>query len=333
MTVAVAVVGTGAAGRRHLANLLRLGEDVIGVSEHAARTSVQTDGGTVECVHTVREALDRGVHAAVIANPTSMHVATADEFVDAGVHLYIEKPVAVTAPECAALAKRAAEAGVVVAVGHHLRFHPLVETFGTWLTEGRCGRVLAVDANWGEHLADYHPDEDYRHSYAARRELGGGVLLTQIHLPDLLNAWFGPFTNVFAVGGHRSDLELDVEDCVSFLATTTDGAPVYGHLDYLQRPKRSTISVTGTAAQVRLDLNENLLVLEPSSATDESIRVQRPVVRNDLFLAAMEDFLDACDRDSSPRCSLPQAADVLALVDAIRDSMTTGVTNKPSLRA
>ena len=76
---------------------------------------------------------------------------------------------------------------------------------------GTLTRARRID--YAEYLPDWHPYEDYRTSYAARAELGGGVVLTQIHDYDLAWWLFGP------CHGRRnrralSDLEIDVEDTV-----------------------------------------------------------------------------------------------------------------------
>lgn len=325
---AVAVVGTGSIGRRHLANFRELGCRVIGVSEHRRTTSIDLDGGPIPCMPSLAHALAQGVDAVVVANPTSMHRATASEAIAAGASVYLEKPAATSGTECAELAAEARRAGVVVAVGHQLRFHPLVAGIAELLGSGVLGRILAVEANWGEHLADYHPEEDYRTSYAARRELGGGVLLTQIHLPDLLTVLFGPFRSVLAHGGHRSDLEVDVEDAVSFLARAEDETPVYAHLDYCQRPKRSFLGITGTLGRAEVDLQaQTLTFLSGTPGSTPSLQ-NLPVERNELFLATAADFLRSACTARPPRCDLVQATQVLDLVDSIRASMATGqVTN------
>lgn len=320
----IAVVGTGSIGRRHIRNLLDLGHDVLAVSEHRKAASLDVDGREVPCTPSLAAALDRSPAAVVVGNPTSLHLATASEAVAAGADVYLEKPAALTGDDAAELAQRAADAGVVVAVGQQLRFHPLIAEAHRIVRSGELGTILGVDANLGEHLADYHPDEDYRTSYAARSELGGGVLLTQIHQLDVLVWMFGPFRSVAALGGHRSDLEIDVEDSVSFLAAAADGTPVHGHLDYLQRPKRWTLDVTGTAGRLALDLHAGSLAV---TAPDGSVEVvDDGTERNALFVATMADFLAAAADRSAPRCTLHDATEALRLVDGIKASMGTGAT-------
>lgn len=320
----IAVVGTGSIGRRHLENLRTLGCDVLAVSEHRRVPSIDIGGRPVPCVASLEEALRSGPEAVVVGNPTSLHHQTTAAALDAGADVYLEKPSALCAADSADLEDRAAKAGATVAVGQQLRFHPLLERVHETVRSGRLGTILAVEANLGEHLADYHPDEDYRQGYAARRDLGGGVLLTQIHLIDILTWVLGPCTDVRALGGHRSDLEVDVEDSVSFLARTVGDVPVYGHLDYLQRPKRWTLAVTGTGGRIGVDLHAGT-VEEASSGTDGSREVV-VVDRNALFLAAMADFLEASRSGGPPRCTLADATRSLALVDAIKASMGSGAT-------
>ena len=76
------------------------------------------------------------------------------------------------------------------------------------------GTLTEAEFDYAEYLPDWHPYEDYRTSYAARADLGGGVVLTQIHDYDLACWLFGAPARVVASGGHLSALDIDVEDTV-----------------------------------------------------------------------------------------------------------------------
>ncbi len=96
------------------------------------------------------------------------------------------------------------------------------------------------------------PYEDYRTSYAARADLGGGVVLTQIHDYDLAWWLFGAPRTVTATGGHLSDLEIDVEDTVdararrgaTFRCTIRQSFAVASAAPHASRSSASTASVT-----------------------------------------------------------------------------------------
>ena len=101
------------------------------------------------------------------------------------------------------------------------------------------GNILSVQAEIGEYLPNWHRYEDYRQMYAAREDLGGGVILSQIHEMDLIYWFFGLPENDLLPGGKLSKLEIDVEDTASSLMQYEGSFgrfPITFHQDFLQRP-------------------------------------------------------------------------------------------------
>ena len=118
------------------------------------------------------------------------------------------------------------------------------------------GRIVAVRAEVGEYLPGWHPYEDYRQMYASRADLGGGVVLSQIHEIDYLYWLFGMPRRLMAMGGHLSSLEIDVEDTASILMEcVVDGRPIPVHLhqDYVQRPPSRTCQIIGDDGKILVD--------------------------------------------------------------------------------
>lgn len=125
--VRVGVVGVGHLGRHH-ARLLAgaSGARLVAVSdlsEERAQAAASTTGATV---FTDYRALIGQVDAVSIAVPTVDHVTVAREFLEAGVHVLVEKPMTTTLAEAEALIALAERAGRVLAVGHTERFNPAV---------------------------------------------------------------------------------------------------------------------------------------------------------------------------------------------------------------
>jgi len=221
------------------------------------------------------------------------------------------------------VADAAEDRGLVAAAAHQFRFEPGLVMLRDMLAAGALGTILAVEAHQGEHLADYHPDEDYRVGYAARRDLGGGVLRTQIHHVDVLDWVFGPFTRVFAAGGHRTDLEIDVEDTASYLFRSAEGTPVYGHLDYRQRPKRVSLAVVGSEGRADWDHYGGRLVHTPFAPGAEPVEHNWPYDRGAMFTAQWLDVLAAVRTGSAPRTPLRDGIRAVRLVEAVERSMAT----------
>ena len=109
-----------------------------------------------------------------------------------GRHLLIEKPVSHSLDGVDELARepwRARRSACLV--GFQFRFHPGLRQVRAWLAEGAIGPVVSAHLEWGEYLPDWHPGEDYRRGYSARRDLGGGVILTLCHPFDTLRWLLG----------------------------------------------------------------------------------------------------------------------------------------------
>jgi len=195
------------------------------------------------------------------------------------------------------------------------------------LREQLIGRTLAVRAQVGEYLPGWHKYEDYRQMYASRSDLGGGVILSQIHELDYLGWLFGMPSRVYTCGGHLSDLDLDVEDVASsVMQIERDGSvlPVHLHQDYVQRPPARGCEVVGTRGKVILNLVETKL--DRYDDQGELVEVFAPsnFQRNDLFLAQTSHMIRCVKGQESPRVSLRDGAQSLVLALASRESMRTG---------
>ena len=110
--------------------------------------------------------------------------------------MFVEKPLAHTTEGVAAL-DEADRRGRGRPVGYQLRFHPCLERAHDIVRDELLGRVVSVRAQVGEYLPGWHKYEDYRQCSVSRRELGGGVILSQIHEFDYLYWMFGLPTCLF----------------------------------------------------------------------------------------------------------------------------------------
>ena len=316
------VVGLGSAGTRHAENLLAAGlDEIVACSEWRKLQQVSVRDRKIEVLTDYSVALARRPDVVFIANPTSLHISYLEKAVVQGCHVYVEKPLAASSRGLANTWRVVTRSKAVVAVGNQLRFNECLERAKTALKENVVGKVLHVHVDMGEYLPAYHPNEDYRTGYAARSDLGGGVLSTQIHDINYLHWLFGPFQQVSAIGGKISELEIDVEDSVSFLAKTAAG-PITVHLDYLQRKPRRTMIVTGERGTLTWDYHLNTLTLSDAEGPRD-IGPGTPLVRNDMFTAAISDFLACIRTGAQPRTGFREGMMDVVIVDAVRSSFTS----------
>lgn len=316
------VVGLGSAGVRHLNNLCALG--VRHLSAYRVRNLPPP--AAVECPdlvvhHDLDVALAEKPDLVVVANPTALHLPVAQAAVEAGCHVFLEKPVAHRWEGCEALAAATAQNGSTVAVGCMLRFHPNLMAIREWLTAGRLGAVLSVQIDQGEYLPGWHPWEDYRESYAATRAGGGGVVLTMIHEIDYALWFFGMPRAVFAAGGQLTPLEVEVEDTA--LLTLAGEVPVQIRMDYWRRPGRRTMHVVGVEGEITWDYYAGRAQLHREGELLAESGVPEGWERNDMFRALLADLLDSIREGRSPRVDLQAGLDALRVALAAKTSMTS----------
>jgi len=333
-------VGLGGVGQRHLRNLRALrgnGVEVIAWRTRrlprALDTHLEVEPGLdverkydVRVHPTLEDALAARPEVAFICNPSSLHVPAALAAARAGCHLFLEKPVSDSLEGLEELRREVRERRLTTMVGYQLRFHPLLQRLHALVKGGAVGRVVAVRAEVGEYLPGWHPYEDYREMYAARRDLGGGVVLSQIHELDYLYWMFGLPRRVFAAGGHLSRLEIDVEDVASItleFAGPHGGFPAHVHEDYLQRPASRTCKVLGDAGKIEVDLRAlTLRAYDAEGRLSEDLAVP-DFDRNQMFLDEMSHFLAAVE-GAAPIVDLDDGVASLRMALAARRSLETG---------
>ncbi|HLO15035.1 MAG TPA: Gfo/Idh/MocA family oxidoreductase, partial [Anaerolineales bacterium] len=219
------IAGLGSIGRRHFRNLIALGEkDIVLLrTRKATLPDDELSGYPVET--DLGAALEKHrPEAVIVANPTAMHLDAAIPAAQAGCHILLEKPVSHSLDRLDVLQKTAAKSGSRILVGFQFRYHPTLNKARELIRSNALGKLLTVHAHWGEYLPQWHPWEDYRQSYAARPELGGGVIITLTHPLDYLRYLMGEVESLWSFNGHISPLEINVEDVAEIGLKFKDGA-------------------------------------------------------------------------------------------------------------
>src|SRR6185503_10124832 len=148
----------------------------------------------------------------------------------------IEKPLAVSLENIPQLLDQIRSRNVVSFVGYNLQFHAVIKTLRELLNGDRIGNPLLFQCQVGQWIEDWHPEEDYRTSYLARKDLGGGVSLSLIHEVHLATELLGPARGVYCLLASSDLLRLDVDTIADMMVEHAGGAISQIHLDLIQRP-------------------------------------------------------------------------------------------------
>jgi len=319
------IAGLGSIGRRHFRNLVQLGhKDITLLRSH--KSTLPDDelaGYPVEI--DLEKALAGRPDAVIISNPSSMHLPVALAAVNASCHIFLEKPVAHSHYGTQELLQAVELKKVIAAVGFQFRFHPGLQAIHDLIQQGRLGKIISATATWGEYLPGWHPWEDYRQSYAARQDLGGGVVQTLCHPLDYLVWLFGRVDMVKASVHATGILGIDVDDLAEIDLSFAAGTQAHVHLDYHRQPGKHTLSITGTGGTVEWDnatgITQYILAGENQW---HSILPPAGFERNTMFQNEMRNFIQAIEGSEWPVCSLEEGIYNLQVIDAVYRAGSSG---------
>jgi predicted dehydrogenase len=336
----ILMVGLGGIGQRHTRNLRTMLGDTAEIIAYRVRRQTHVVTPTMSADHSrsvedtysikpyssLREALAQKPDIAFICNPSNQHVPIALDCVRSGCDLFIEKPLSDSLDGTQELIDLAEARDRVVMVGYQLRFHPCLRKLMETVRSGTLGNLLAVRGTVGEYLPNWHPYEDYRQMYAARADLGGGVVLSQIHEFDYLYSMFGLPKVIYALGGKWSDLEIDVEDTASVLMECENNGrslPVHLHQDYLQSPPSRQCEVIGDRGRAVMDLHALNVTVYTRGQARPDVHSFSGFERNQLFLDQTQHFLDCVRTRSRPVVDLKEGLQSLRIALGVKRSLAT----------
>lgn|SRR3990167_2842161 len=296
----VVVIGYGSIGSRHAAVLSRYGCNVSVVTTQEIQHYLRYD--------VIEKALENNaVDAIIIANPTYLHYETLQKIAA----LNFKKTILIEKPLFSQVEKFENDDAKNIYVGYNLRFHELFQHVKNLL---RDDELVSFSAQVGSYLPNWRKNSDYRRSYSAKKEYGGGVLRDLSHELDYVVWLCGKCIELTAMGGHFSTLEIDSDDFYAISMRCENCQIVNIQLDYLNRmPSRKIIINTKKQHTIYLDLIEGRLIF------DGEIKFQVKDAMNKAFntqteLMIQKKFFNFCD--------YRQGLYIMDLIEAIEQSAT-----------
>ncbi len=319
----ILVLGGGSIGKRHIKNLLSVlgSPDSIFVVEpnEERRNEIVSLGVLANQVFPTREdALKANTYeGAIIATPTSLHYEDALSLIDHKLALMIEKPLGVDGQFAKQLEEKAKQNNKFVFTAYCFRFDPVANKFSELLKSGLIGKLLYARAEMSTYLPDWHPHEDYRTFYMAKKKLGGGTLLDQSHLYDMALWFFGDIESVFGITKKHSDLEIETDDFGEFIFTMKSNFNVSIHIDLFTRPWREFFQVSGTEGTLTWDIHTRKIIHETVDNKKEILIEGKDY--NQMYVNEVNYFIDQIKANGAQQG--PKFQDgkrVVEIIDAIR---------------
>jgi predicted dehydrogenase len=325
----VLICGLGSIGWRHLRHLRRLEVQRIDAWRTGRATLRNRDGlYPDEVFSSLDTALDERPQLVIVSNPTSLHLPTALQAVSAGCHVLIEKPISNSLDGIATLDAAAAAQGRKVAVGCNLRFHPLLADVAAKIGNGDFGAVHNAQMYFDANLPSWHPWEDYRNSYAARKCLGGGASLTHVHEIDIALWWFGDVSASTGMHGVAKPLGTDVDECAAFILQHRSGPLTSIALSLCaSAPRRGAVLQT-SAGVVHVDLLAGHWTLTSPTGTLIESNYYRNFNIDETYRMQLEHLARVLREEEDVKVGIRTAEQALRVALGVTSSCQTSLTSQ-----
>jgi len=317
-TLRVGLLGAGGIGARHARALAALSDRAELVAccgrdpDRTAAFAAQHNAAPYTSFARMRE--DAALDLLIVALPPYAHTGQVEAAAEAGIHVLVEKPIALDMERADSMVHVTQAAGIVAACGFMYRFGEAVTAWDA-MDKGRPGLFTGYF-----HCNDLHAP------WWRQRALSGGQTVEQlIHIVDLARHNFGMPRTVYARAAnlfHRNIEGYDSEDVAAMMlgydggqvaVLTATNAAIPGRWD-----KGWTI-VCESATGKFSDFNTGEIVRTRGDVQSTKIAGDR-----DVFVAQLENVLDAIEHRRAPKVPLSEGRDTLRIVLAVRQSSEEG---------
>lgn len=303
----ILIVGLGSIGQRHAACLQKAGEVEIAVLRTSKGTLKEKSGFTE--FYSLEDALAYKPDGVIIANPTSLHAQTALPFLQRGIKVLIEKPIAGSPGEAAALLPFKEN----LLVAYCVRFLPLVHVLKEICADEK---MYKLSFKRSYYLPKWHPYADYRTEYTAKKELGGGVIRTLSHEIDLMLHLFGEPVHTTGIVDKISSLEINTDDFAFFTCKMKDGARVNFELDFFSPKNVNQAEMFTGKGKYTWDMKEMLFTpyneMEPVRLYGQELfDIEK------MYNSQVSDFIGFIKGSASMNASYAEATQILDIIETV----------------
>jgi predicted dehydrogenase len=316
-------------GKRRIRNLqyLKAGE-IIGFDLREDRRKEAEEKYNVKTFGDLGEALSENPDAMVISTPPDLHVKYALIAAQRNMHFFTEASVVNDGMD--ELIRLIKDKTIVAAPSCTMRFHPAIRKIKELVDSGFIGKPLVFTYHSGQYLPDWHPWEDYRKFYVARRATGAAREILPFELVWL--TWvFGGVDTISCMKGKVSDLDVDIDDVYQVLLKFREG--ILGHLlvDVVARAPTRIFRLLGDRGTIEWDWTKKVVrVYDAEKKTwedcpvDEGIPEKGYIVGEEMYIEEMRAFLMAIKGEGKYPYTFEEDRKILHLLYTAEKSSDTG---------
>lgn len=309
----VCFVGLGSIAKRHINNLYDISRaENVTLNIDCFRSSKRELPADVKKLirnvyYSIKE-VPTGYDAVFITNPTNMHISAISDFYKKSRSFFIEKPLCERGQNVLKLNKLLEDSNKLFYVACPLRYTNVIQYIKNNVDFSTAHSVRCISSSY---LPDWRPGTDYRSTYSAHKDMGGGVSIDLIHEWDYIYYLLGKPNKVYSLIKKVSNLEIDSDDIALYIADYGDKT-VELHLDYFGKKTIRQIEIFTDDDTILGDLTEGKIYYKYTGKT-----IDLSEKRNDYQKKELEHFLACVEGKAENTNDINKSLDVLKLTGGI----------------
>ena len=288
----VCFIGIGSIAKRHIKNLKEIARERgynLCIDAFRRFGTVGEGGEDFANIYMSYEEVPDDYDAIFITNPTEFHLDSLLAVGNKSKTFFIEKPLT-SIGRLHQLKELALHDEAVCYVACPLRYTKVIQFIKEFVKKNK---VIGVRCISSSYLPEWRPGMDYRKTYSANKEMGGGVSIDLIHEWDYIKFVFGMPNEIVYRKGKKSNLEIDCEDTALYIAEY-ENMFVELHLDYFGRKSIREIMIFTEEDTVVGDLINSQIIFQ---STGKVIEFEQD--RDSFQKAELVHFLEIMEKRKS----------------------------------
>ena len=325
----ILIVGLGSMGKRRIRNLQHLKQEkVIGFDSRKDRCVEASEKYNIKSFQDITKALDEKPEIMIISTPPDLHMKYAKIAIENKIHFFTE--ASVVQDEMEDVMEMLDKNDIVGLPSCTLRYHPIVNEIRNILNRNKIGKPLSFLYHSGQYLPDWHPWEDYRKFYAAKKETGACREIVPFELVWLTDL-FGPIKSVCASRKKVSNLEVDIDDIYNILLQFENGMESTITVDVIARFPFRQIKILGEEGVILADWSERVVKYFTTKEGWIENKVDDGEIKDDYihgegpYIEEMRIFLESVKKEREQPYTFKEDFKILKILELIEKSSDDGL--------